>query len=99
MKNKNKKNIFVFKNKDPEWDEKQQTFTLNFRGRVTKTSIKNFQICLQEKGHSEGEQDNIFIQFGKIDQNLFNLDVMHPFSIYQAFGTAICSLDKKLALG
>jgi len=36
------------------------------------------------------------VQFGKVDQDTFNLDVCYPFSIFQAFAIAVTSLDYKL---
>lgn len=31
-------------NKAPAWNQESQSYVLNFRGRVTKASVKNFQI-------------------------------------------------------
>jgi hypothetical protein len=36
------------------------------------------------------------MQFGRIGENSFNLDVKYPFSILQGFGIALSSLDFKL---
>ena len=36
-------------NKDPVWNEKTKSYVLNFHGRVTKSSVKNFQIVQKEK--------------------------------------------------
>ncbi|MEE6482802.1 hypothetical protein FKM82_013343 [Ascaphus truei] len=42
--NGNMENIIVFHNKAPTWSEETQTYVLNFHGRVTQASVKNFQI-------------------------------------------------------
>jgi len=34
----------VLRNKQPMWSEESQSFVLNFEGRVTLASVKNFQI-------------------------------------------------------
>lgn len=31
-------------NKTPQWNEETQSYVLNFHGRVTQASVKNFQI-------------------------------------------------------
>jgi len=36
--------MIVLHNKPPMWSEETQSFVLNFRGRVTQASVKNFQI-------------------------------------------------------
>lgn len=38
------KNIIAMHNKSPQWNEDTQSFVLNFHGRVTMASVKNFQI-------------------------------------------------------
>ena len=66
---------------------------LNFYGRATVSSIKNFVMI------GENEKDNAAprVLFGKFGKELFNLDVRHPFSILQAISLAISSFDKKIA--
>lgn len=36
--------ILVMHNKSPQWNEETQSYVLNFGGRVTLASVKNFQI-------------------------------------------------------
>lgn len=77
----------------------RKSYHLNFHGRVSVSSIKNFQlISKKEELKEKNNQENIYIQFGKNGKNQFNLDVSYPFSIYQAFGIAISSIDSKVAL-
>ena len=40
---------FVMHNKAPLWNENSQVYQLDFGGRVTQESAKNFQIELQGK--------------------------------------------------
>ena len=44
-----KSNVFVMQNKAPIWNETSQVYQLDFGGRVTQESAKNFQIELQGK--------------------------------------------------
>jgi Tub family. len=41
---KNMDNIIELHNKTPTWNEDTQSYVLNFHGRVTQASVKNFQI-------------------------------------------------------
>lgn len=40
----NKKKISYFRNKKPEYNESLKAYMLNFNGRVSKGSVKNFII-------------------------------------------------------
>ena len=53
-------NITCFMNKWPVYNEDSQSYALNFQGRVTQASVKNFQII-----HPK-EQDHVIMQFGRI---------------------------------
>lgn len=43
-KNKNMDQLIELCNKTPVWNEDTQSYVLNFHGRVTQASVKNFQI-------------------------------------------------------
>ena len=57
---KSNDNITTLHNKSPVWNEDSQSYVLNFHGRVTQASVKNFQIV------HEKEPDYIVLQFGRI---------------------------------
>eukprot|EP00906_Rhabdomonas_costata_P033365 RCo047022 len=85
------KDMLILKNKEPSWNEQLKAFVLNFNGRVTMASVKNFQLV---------DQDNtskVLLQFGKIDESKFTLDFQYPISGLQAFGIALSAFDSKLA--
>ena len=42
--NKNMDNVIELHNKAPVWNDETQSYVLNFHGRVTHASVKNFQI-------------------------------------------------------
>jgi hypothetical protein len=84
--------LIVGCNKKPRWDEAAGGHTLNFRGRVTEKSVKNFQIkCEGVAG------DETVLQFGRVGKNRFTMDFGHPFSPLQAFAICLASLDGKAA--
>jgi len=86
------KTLYVCQNKRPRWDAEQKGHVLNFKGRVTASSVKNFQ--LQCEGAS-GE--NTMLQFGRVNKNVFTLDYGYPLNAVQAFAVCISSMDGKLA--
>jgi tubby and related proteins len=48
-KRKDMKDLVELHNKVPAWNQESQSYVLNFRGRVTKASVKNFQIVHEKK--------------------------------------------------
>ncbi|KAL3843726.1 hypothetical protein ACJIZ3_001129 [Penstemon smallii] len=100
----------VLKNKSPRWHEQLQCWCLNFRGRVTVASVKNFQLIAaatqtappttSQPGAQPGpqpEQDKIILQFGKVSKDMFTMDYRYPLSAFQAFAICLSSFDTKLA--
>ncbi|XP_068598790.1 tubby-related protein 1 [Brachionichthys hirsutus] len=89
--NKRMENLIELHNKTPVWNEESASHVLNFNGRVTQASIKNFQIV-----HSK-DLDYIVMQFGRIADDIFTLDYKYPMSAVQAFAIALSSFDGKIA--
>ncbi|PIA61613.1 hypothetical protein AQUCO_00300852v1 [Aquilegia coerulea] len=89
----------VLKNKSPRWHEQLQCWCLNFRGRVTVASVKNFQLVASpENGAQAGqEHEKVILQFGKIGKDLFTMDFRYPISAFQAFAICLSSFDTKIA--
>lgn len=69
------------------WNEQSQVYQLDFGGRVTLESAKNFQIELKNKQ---------VIQFGRIENNCYTLDFEWPFSPLQAFAVALANITQRL---
>lgn len=42
------RDILVLQNKSPQWNEDSQSYVLNFNGRVTLASVKNFQVIHEQ---------------------------------------------------
>ncbi|KAJ6814471.1 putative tubby-like F-box protein 8 [Iris pallida] len=88
----------VLRNKAPRWHEQLQCWCLNFRGRVTVASVKNFQlVASEENGPASQEQDKVILQFGKVGKDLFTMDYQYPVSAFQAFAICLSSFDTKIA--
>jgi hypothetical protein len=79
-----------FSNKKPIWSKEYNNYILNFfNNRVKVEDKKNFIL--------ENLDDNkVSLQCGKIDENLFALDFMQPFTPIQAFSISITSLLTKI---
>ncbi|KAM4796580.1 tubby-related protein 1 isoform 2-T2 [Rhinophrynus dorsalis] len=89
--NKNMENLIQLHNKSPVWNEDTQSYVLNFNGRVTHPSVKNFQIV-----HTD-DLDYIIMQFGRVADDAFTMDYKYPMCAVQAFAIALSSFDGKLA--
>ncbi|XP_021954058.1 protein king tubby 1 isoform X2 [Folsomia candida] len=83
--------LVELKNKTPVWNEESQSYVLNFHGRVTQASVKNFQVI------HESDEDYVVIQFGRVAEDVFTLDYRYPMCALQAFAIALTSFDNKLA--
>lgn len=90
----------TLRNKAPRWHEQLQCWCLNFRGRVTVASIKNFQLVAASEPHQNipaAEHNTIILQFGKIGKDIFTMDYRYPLSAFQAFAISLSSFGTKLA--
>ncbi|GAA0166137.1 scaffold/adaptor protein [Lithospermum erythrorhizon] len=101
------KEPLVLKNKAPRWHEQLQCWCLNFRGRVTVASVKNFQLIAATQPPvagapttsqpSQSDHDKVILQFGKVGKDMFTMDYRYPLSAFQAFAICLSSFDTKLA--
>eukprot|EP00835_Amoeboradix_gromovi_P002725 NODE_160_length_16633_cov_0.230132.p7 type:complete len:276 gc:universal NODE_160_length_16633_cov_0.230132:11418-12245(+) len=91
MYKSNSKEIIVLQNKTPLWNEETNSYVLNFNGRVTVASVKNFQVTPNQ------DLDYILLQFGRVAANRFTLDCRYPISVLQAFGISLTSFESKIA--
>ncbi|XP_008838321.1 tubby-related protein 1 [Nannospalax galili] len=89
--NKTLESLIELHNKPPIWNKESGSYTLNFQGRVTQASVKNFQIV-----HADNS-DYIVLQFGRVAEDAFTLDYQYPLCALQAFAIALSSFDGKLA--
>ena len=69
-----------------------QAYCLNFNGRVTLASVKNFQLA-----DNEDPDESTILQFGKVGKDMFTVDYFYPMSAIQAFAICLSSFDNKLA--
>jgi len=104
---KERERPLVLRNKAPRWHEQLQCWCLNFRGRVTVASVKNFQLIASPASAGASAQpqaasgpsshDTVILQFGKVARDMFTMDYRYPLSAFQAFAICLTSFDTKLA--
>lgn len=86
--------LLVLHNRPPWWNEDLGAFVLNFGGRVSIASVKNFQLC------HRNDRDHVMLQFGRIQgRHGFTMDFQYPLTAVQAFAIAVSSLQSKISLG
>jgi hypothetical protein len=86
--------LLALQNRPPWWNVELGSFVLNFGGRVSVASVKNFQLC------DRNDQDYIMLQFGRVQgRHSFTMDFQHPLTAVQAFAIAISSLQSKISFG
>lgn len=79
-----------YSNKSPKWNDTIGAYVLNFNKRVTEASVKNFQLV------SSSDPDTVYLQFGKVGKDSFNVDFRHPLSAFQAFSICLTAFEYKL---
>jgi tubby-related protein 1 len=82
--------VDCYQNKPPKWNDQIGAFVLNFNKRVTQASVKNFQLT------NADDPDTVYLQFGRVGKDIFNMDLRHPISPFQAFAICLSSFDYKL---
>ena len=84
--------LMSLQNRPPWWNVELGAFVLNFGGRVSVASVKNFQLC------DRNNHENIMLQFGRIDgRHSFTMDFSYPLSPLQAFAISVSSLQSKIS--
>ncbi|XP_043853040.1 tubby-related protein 2 [Dromiciops gliroides] len=85
------KGLVLLQNKAPFWSDESGAYVLNFHGRVTRASVKNFQIVYPD------DPDYLVLQFGRVAPDTFTMDFRFPLCPLQAFAICLSSFDGKLA--
>jgi tubby-related protein 1 len=91
MKARDTSRLMYMINKPPRWNEQVGAYVLNFNGRVTMASVKNFQLVQPD------DQDTVVLQFGRVGKDEFTMDFQWPMSPFQAFAITLSSFDSKIA--
>ncbi|CAL9773551.1 unnamed protein product [Musa acuminata subsp. burmannicoides] len=92
----------VLKNKVPRWHDHLKCWCLNFHGRVTVASVKNFQLVASSNPNRAGDgavdvYEPVLLQFGKVGDDMFTMDYREPLSAFQAFAICLTSFGTKFA--
>ncbi|RLN88731.1 hypothetical protein BBJ28_00022091 [Nothophytophthora sp. Chile5] len=84
--------LIILENKEPVFEN--GFYRLNFNGRVSVPSVKNFQLVRAQTGTPTKNSDRpVFLQFGKVDDKKFHLDFRAPLTPIQAFATALAQFN------
>ncbi|ELW47155.1 Tubby-related protein 2 [Tupaia chinensis] len=86
-----KQGLILLENRAPSWSEESGAYVLNFHGRVTRASVKNFQIVYPD------DPNYLVLQFGRVAPDSFTMDFRFPLCPLQAFAICLSSFDGKLA--
>merc|ERR1711865_347588 len=81
-------NVLWLNDRASIWNEAQQSWGLDFKGRVTLGSVKNFQLV-----SSDDLEGQVYLQFGKVGQDEFTMDFTAPLTPVQAFSICLSSLE------
>lgn len=106
MKDRNFRDLIYLINKPPRWNEQVGAYVLNFSGRVTMASVKNFQLVDPDEQNavllqvpvSENNMHRLLVfQFGRVGKDEFTMDMQWPLTPLQAFAITLSSFDSKIA--
>lgn len=87
--------MFSLRNKDPDWHEQEQCWSLDFKGRGSiVASIHNFQLVSSD----DSSDGRVILQLGKICKGLFILDFGAPLSALEAFAISLSSFATSVGL-
>jgi hypothetical protein len=75
----------------PRWNDTVGAYVLNFQGRVTMASVKNFQLTRRD------DTERLVMMFGRVGAHTFHMDFASPLSPVQAFGIMLSACDAKIA--
>ncbi|KAI9028663.1 tubby C-terminal-like domain-containing protein [Hyaloraphidium curvatum] len=81
--------LSFLRNKPPRWNSGTQSHCLNFGGRVTVASIKNFQLVMENADLASRP----VMQFGRTGPDSFCMDVTYPLSVAEAFSLALSTFS------
>ena len=76
-------------------------FVLNFSGRVTQPSVKNFQlieVAAEDENEPPASQafSKVLLQFGKTGRNSFTMDLRQPMTPLEGFCVSVAALERKV---
>ncbi|EPY41079.1 tub family protein-like protein [Angomonas deanei] len=83
-------NIIVLENRKPQWDSVLRGYQLNFHGRATEASEKNFQLV------SPKDPEKVVMLFGKQKSDRYSVDFRYPLCGLQAAAIASALMEYKM---
>jgi len=80
-----------FATRRPKWSQRIKSLVLDFYGRCTRASAKNFQLVAE--GMQDTKVKEADLLYGKTADDTFVLDYKYPFGMAQAFAIALSTND------
>ncbi|KNE68831.1 hypothetical protein AMAG_13469 [Allomyces macrogynus ATCC 38327] len=85
--------LVLLQNKLPKFNDVLKTYCLNFNGRVTMPSVKNFQLALRTHDQAAEDVAPVRLQFGRVSRDRFSMDVRAPVPVYMALAVCLTTFD------
>lgn len=87
--------VIVLENREPVWCDETGSYVLNFNGRVSHASVKNFQLVhpMDRTFWTFTIEEYIAEVFGRIGRDRFSLDFSYPPTFISAFAIAITTFE------
>jgi len=76
----------------PRWNPRQRTLTLDFHGRCSRASAKNFMLQERRENGSVRSRRDVRLLLGKVRDDLFALEFGRPLGTVQAFAAALTAM-------
>lgn len=88
--------VISLSSRQPDWNEELDAWTMDFRGRATLASKKNFQLVTPRQ--RDDEEPRVLFLMGKRGKDIYSLDFAYPLSPTAAFGIALTTFAQKFAV-
>ncbi len=82
--------MHVFHTRRPVYHKETKEYVMNFDGKVKKSSIKN--LILEDRNNGSAKA----MLFGKINDDQYVLDVLHPLSPLIGIAVALTVFDSRM---
>lgn len=88
----NSENI-VFQTEEPKWSDETQEYILQFDSQIDKPSVKSFKLKHKSGMPECADESSVFLEFGKVNEDKYQMTLRWPFSIFTAFSVAISAIE------
>jgi hypothetical protein len=83
----------VFQTEESKWDDEAQEYVLPFDTQIWEQSVKNFRLELKSGIPIDFNESPVFLEFGKVEKDRYQMTLRWPFSILAAFSVAVSAIE------